>query len=110
MLAAVLRTALAEAERTFDRAAREDDPAWLAYFDAACIAARMAQCFRDLGEAGHAARYAGRSLDMDGRYVRAFSPSLPRRRLTVRTPGNTTPPWNARLQPKPCRSAGLSFV
>ena len=71
-------TALAEAERTFDRAAREDGPAWLAYFDEAYLAARMAQCFRDLGEAGHAARYARRSLDMDGRYVRgrAFNLSL----------------------------------
>jgi hypothetical protein len=38
----------------------------------------MAQCFRDLGEAGHAARYARRSLDMDRRYVRgrAFNLSL----------------------------------
>ena len=38
----------------------------------------MAQCFRDLGEAGHAAWCAHRSLDMDGRYVRgrAFSLSL----------------------------------
>ena len=38
----------------------------------------MAQCFRDLGEASHAARYARRSLDMDGRYVRgrAFNLSL----------------------------------
>ncbi len=53
--------ALARAEQTFDRAAREDDPAWLAYFDEAYLAARMAQCFRDLGEAGHAARYARRS-------------------------------------------------
>ncbi len=71
-------TALATAERTFDRATREDDPAWLAYFDEAYLAARMAQCFRDLGEAGHAARYARRSLDMDGRYVRgrAFNLSL----------------------------------
>jgi hypothetical protein len=70
--------ALAKAERTFDRATREDDPAWLAYFDEAYLAARMAQCFRDLGEAGHAARYARRSLDMDGRYVRgrAFNLSL----------------------------------
>ena len=66
------------AEQTFDRAAREDDPAWLSYFDEAYLAARMAQCFRDLGEAGHAARYARRSLDMDGRYVRgrAFNLSL----------------------------------
>jgi hypothetical protein len=69
---------LARAEQTFDRAAREDDPAWLSYFDEAYLAARMAQCFRDLGEAGHAARYARRSLDMDGRYVRgrAFNLSL----------------------------------
>jgi len=42
--------ALAQAERTFDRAAREDDPAWLSYFDEAYLAARMAQCFRDLGD------------------------------------------------------------
>ena len=70
--------ALAQAERTFDRATREDDPTWLAYFDEAYLAARMAQCFRDLGEADHAARYARRSLDMDGRYIRgrAFNLSL----------------------------------
>ena len=51
---------------------------WLSYFDEAYLAARMAQCFRDLGEAGHAARCARRSLDMDGRYVRgrAFNLSL----------------------------------
>lgn len=69
---------LARAEQTFDRAVREDDPAWLAYFDEAYLAARMAQCFRDLGEADHAARYARRSLDMDHRYVRgrAFNLSL----------------------------------
>jgi hypothetical protein len=38
----------------------------------------VAQCFHDLGEAGHSARYARRSLDMDGRYVRgrAFNLSL----------------------------------
>ena len=69
---------LAMAERTFDRATQEDNPAWLAYFDEAYLAARMAQCFRDLGEASHAARYARRSLDMDGRYVRgrAFNLAL----------------------------------
>ena len=55
-------TALARAEQTFDRAAREDDPAWLSYFDEAYLAAR----------------YARRSLDMDSRYVRgrAFNLSL----------------------------------
>lgn len=71
-------TALARAERTFDLAARDDDPGWLSYFDEAYLAARMAQCFRDLGDAGHAVRYARRSLNMDGRYVRgrAFNLSL----------------------------------
>jgi hypothetical protein len=69
---------LARAEQTFDRATREDDPGWLAYFDEAYLAARMAQCFRDLGEAGHFACYARRSLHMDSRYVRgrAFNLSL----------------------------------
>jgi hypothetical protein len=52
--AAACGTALARAERTFDRATREDDPAWLSYFDEAYLAARMAQCFRGLGKAGHA--------------------------------------------------------
>ena len=76
-------------EQTFDRAAREDDPTWLSYFDEAYLAARMAQCFRDLGEAGHAARYARRSLDMDGRYIRgrAFNLSL----LAPPTPSKASP-------------------
>jgi tetratricopeptide (TPR) repeat protein len=71
-------TTLALAERTFDRATREDNPAWLGYFDEAYLNARMAQCFRDLGEAAHAAQYAQRLLNMDGRYVRgrAFNLSL----------------------------------
>jgi hypothetical protein len=71
-------TATARAEQAFDRAARDKDPAWLSYFDEADLAARMAQCFRDLGDAPNAARYARRSLDMDGRYVRgrAFNLSL----------------------------------
>jgi tetratricopeptide (TPR) repeat protein len=70
-------SALANAERTFDRATREDDPAWLVYFDEAYLAARMAQCFRDLGEADQTARYARRSLDMDDRYVRGRAFNLP---------------------------------
>ena len=67
-----------QSEPTFDRAARRTTRPGSAYFDEAHLAARMAQCFRDLGEAGHAARYAHRSLDMDGRYVRgrAFNFSL----------------------------------
>ena len=76
--ARVCSTTLAAAERTFDRATHEDNPTWLAYFDEAYLAARMAQCFRDLGEAAHASRYARRSLDMDGRYIRgrAFNLAL----------------------------------
>jgi hypothetical protein len=43
---------------------------------------QSAQCFRDLGEAGHAARYARRSLDMDRRYVRDIARRL-RHRVSV---------------------------
>ena len=91
--------ALAAAERTFDRAVREDDPAWLAYFDEAYLAARMAQCFRDLGEARHAAQFAQRSLKMDGRYVRgrAFNLSL----LAAATLHRTSPSRPALLAVAP---------
>jgi tetratricopeptide (TPR) repeat protein len=70
--------ALSDAESAFDRSARHSDPRWLRYFDEAYLAARMAHCFRDLGEPRHAERYARRSLDMDGRFVRgkAFNLSL----------------------------------
>ncbi|HEV2375789.1 MAG TPA: hypothetical protein VGS19_26935 [Streptosporangiaceae bacterium] len=70
--------ALTQAEAAFDSAAREGDPGWLAYFDEAYLAARMAHCFHALGEPAHAERYARRSLDMDGRFVRgkAFNLSL----------------------------------
>lgn len=70
--------ALSEADASFGKPAREDAPGWLRYFDEAYLAARMAHCFRDLGEPGHAERYARRSLDMDGRFVRgkAFNLSL----------------------------------
>lgn len=70
--------ALSDAEAAFERSVRENDPAWLRYFDEAYLAARMAHCFRDLGESEHAEKYARRSLDMDGRFVRgkAFNLSL----------------------------------
>ncbi len=66
------------AEKTFDRAAQADVPAWLAYFDAAYLDAKFAQCFRDLGQGGKAEVYARRSLNMDGRYIRgkAFNQTL----------------------------------
>jgi tetratricopeptide (TPR) repeat protein len=62
--------ALSAAESAFDGSQRRNDPGWLRYFDEAYLAARMAHCFRDLGEPRHAERYARRSLDMDGRFVR----------------------------------------
>jgi hypothetical protein len=70
--------ALSDAETAFDGAGRGDDPGWLRYFDEAYLSARMAHCFRDLGEYRHAERYARHSLDMDGRFVRgkAFNLSL----------------------------------
>jgi hypothetical protein len=70
--------ALSDAETEFGRAVRADNPAWLSYFDEAYLAARMGHCFRALGEPTHAERYARRSLNMDGRFVRgkAFNLSL----------------------------------
>jgi hypothetical protein len=70
--------ALSDAEAAFGGAVRDNDPAWLRYFDEAYFAARMAHCFRALGEPAHAERYARRSLHMDGRFVRgkAFNLSL----------------------------------
>jgi hypothetical protein len=70
--------ALSDAETAFGRAVRANNPAWLSYFDEAYLAARMGHCFRALGESAHAERYARRSLNMDGRFVRgkAFNLSL----------------------------------
>jgi hypothetical protein len=70
--------ALSGAEAAFGKAMRGNDPAWLRYFDEAYLAARMAHCFRALGEPAHAERYARRSLHMDGRFVRgkAFNLAL----------------------------------
>jgi hypothetical protein len=70
--------ALSGAETAFSKAVRGNDPAWLRYFDEAYLAARMAHCFRALGEPAHAERYARRSLHMDGRFVRgkAFNLAL----------------------------------
>lgn len=70
--------ALSNAEAAFSRSTPGSDPGWLRYFDEAYLAARMAHCFRALGEPVHAERYARRSLGMDGRFVRgkAFNLSL----------------------------------
>jgi hypothetical protein len=70
--------ALSGAETAFGKAVRDNAPAWLRYFDEAYLAARMAHCFRALGEPTHAEQYARRSLHMDGRFVRgkAFNLAL----------------------------------
>lgn len=52
--------ALVRAEKTFDSASRSSVPAWLSYFDAAYLAAKFGQCFRDLGQGANAEEYARR--------------------------------------------------
>jgi hypothetical protein len=61
--------ALRAGERAFER----DDPnppAWLAYFDGAYLAAKVAHCFLALGSDAQTAVYAERSLEMNEGYVR----------------------------------------
>ncbi|MDH2427768.1 hypothetical protein [Sphaerisporangium sp. TRM90804] len=62
--------ALHRADLAFDRRRPGEEPEWIRYFDEAYLAAKYAHCFRDLGDGPQAVRYARRSLDMDGRYVR----------------------------------------
>jgi hypothetical protein len=62
--------ALGRAETTLDHADRSADPAFIAYFDAAYLSAKFGHCFRELGRPRQAKRFAIRSLQMDGRYVR----------------------------------------
>lgn len=62
--------ALHEADLAFDRRRPGEEPDWIGYFDEAYLAAKYAHCFRDLGDGAQAVRYARRSLDMDGRFVR----------------------------------------
>ncbi|WP_242882680.1 hypothetical protein [Actinomadura litoris] len=62
--------ALARAEASYDRAIDTELPPWLAYFDEAYFAAKIAHCFRDLGRLAEVEQYARRSLDMDPTYRR----------------------------------------
>jgi transcriptional regulator with XRE-family HTH domain/tetratricopeptide (TPR) repeat protein len=62
--------ALHRAEHALDKADRSADPQWITYFDEAYLSAKFAHCFRALGQAAHAERFARRSLEMDSRYVR----------------------------------------
>ncbi len=69
---------LGEAERSFGQAVPGEEPGWLSYFDEAYLAARMAHCFRDLGQGQQAARFARQSLHMNEAFVRgrAFNLAL----------------------------------
>ncbi|MFE4456106.1 hypothetical protein ACFROC_02000 [Nocardia tengchongensis] len=71
-------TALAAAERAFDRAEPGEQPVWLAYFDQPYISAKTAHCFRELGDHTRTAHFAERSLTMSVGYQRgrAFNLSL----------------------------------
>ncbi|OHV61334.1 helix-turn-helix transcriptional regulator [Pseudofrankia sp. BMG5.36] len=62
--------ALDRAEHELDRADRARDPQWIGYFDEAYLSAKFGQCFASLGRGDLAARFATRSLEMDGRFVR----------------------------------------
>lgn len=59
--------ALDRAERAFDRADRTSAPQWIGYFDESYLAAKFGHCFSALGRGELAARFALRSLQMDGR-------------------------------------------
>lgn len=70
-------SALSAAEKSFANAtANNGSPEWLSYFDEAYMAARIAHCFRDLGQGVHAVEYARRSLDMNAAYVRGHAFNL----------------------------------
>lgn len=68
---------LKQAGSTFERADAAPPP-WLTYFDRAYLAARIAHCFRALGQGRATETYALQSLDMDARYIRgkAFNTAL----------------------------------
>lgn len=67
---------LSAAELALDRADRSSDPGWMSYFDEAYLSAKFGHCFRELRDAATAERFARRSLDMDGSYVRGKSFNL----------------------------------
>ena len=64
--------ALAAAVTEHERRRPEDDPGWFQYFDEAELSAELGHCLRDLGRAGDAAQYAGRSVGLEnGKFVRS---------------------------------------
>lgn len=64
--------ALGEAERIFDQANPADAPQWISYFDEAYLSAKFGHCFRELGRPDPGRKFALRSLNMDGSYVRGM--------------------------------------
>jgi transcriptional regulator with XRE-family HTH domain len=70
--------ALSIAEVTLDKADRSGDPQWIGYFDEAYLSAKFGHCFKELGQAKTAQRFARRSLNMNNSYMRgrAFNLAL----------------------------------
>jgi transcriptional regulator with XRE-family HTH domain len=63
--------ALAAAEQTFHVPQPGVDPEFISYFNEAELAAEMAHCFRDLGDANQAACHAALAAPSDGAYARS---------------------------------------
>jgi transcriptional regulator with XRE-family HTH domain/tetratricopeptide (TPR) repeat protein len=63
--------ALTAVERTFHAPQPGVDPEFISYFNEAELAAEMAHCFRDLGDAREAARHAALAAPSDGQYARS---------------------------------------
>jgi hypothetical protein len=63
--------ALAAAERAFQAPEPGRDPEFISYFNEAELAAEVAHCFRDLGDARQAAQHAALASPSDGEYARS---------------------------------------
>jgi tetratricopeptide (TPR) repeat protein len=63
--------ALSESMREFERAAPEDDPEWIRYFNQSELSAEFGHCMRDLGRAGDAIAHAGNALGAFGDFARS---------------------------------------
>ena len=63
--------ALAAAERAFRVPQPGRDPEFIEYFNEAELAAEVAHCFRDLGDARQAAKHAALATPSDGEYARS---------------------------------------
>jgi hypothetical protein len=63
--------ALAAAERAFEVPEPGRDPDFISYFNEAELAAEVAHCFRDLGDARQSARHAALAAPSNGEYARS---------------------------------------